>query len=91
MIETLTPLTETQAEVQRLARDFARRELAPHTAAWDKAEAMPPEVLRKLGELGFLGMLLPEEYGGMGLDSQDRKSTRLNSSHVALSRMPSSA
>jgi alkylation response protein AidB-like acyl-CoA dehydrogenase len=69
MIETLTPLTETQAEVQRLARDFARRELAPHTAAWDKAEAMPPEVLRKLGELGFLGMLLPEEYGGMGLDS----------------------
>ena len=48
--------------------DSARRELAPHTAAWDKAEAMPPEVLRKLGELGFLGMLLPEEYGGMGLD-----------------------
>ena len=69
MIETLTPLSETQAEIQRLARDFARRELAPHSAAWDKAEALPPEVLRKLGELGFLGMLLPEEYGGMGLDS----------------------
>jgi alkylation response protein AidB-like acyl-CoA dehydrogenase len=69
MIETLTPLTETQAEIQRLARDFARRELAPHSAAWDKAEALPPGILRKLGELGFLGMLLPEEYGGLGLDS----------------------
>jgi alkylation response protein AidB-like acyl-CoA dehydrogenase len=69
MIETLTPLTETQRAIQRTARDFARAELAPHAAAWDKAEKADPAVQRKLGELGFLGMLLPEEFGGLGLDS----------------------
>jgi alkylation response protein AidB-like acyl-CoA dehydrogenase len=69
VIETLTPLSESQKAIQQLARDFARDELAPHAAAWDKAEQGDPAVQRKLGELGFLGMLLPEEYGGLGLDS----------------------
>ena len=69
MIETLTPLSEQQRAVQQLAREFAARELAPFAAAWDKASEMDPAVIGKLGALGFLGMLLPEEYGGLGLDS----------------------
>lgn len=69
MIDTLTPLSDEQREIQRLARDFAEGELAPHAAAWDKAEQIDPGVRHKLGELGFLGMLLPESVGGLGLDS----------------------
>lgn len=69
VIDTLTPLSEQQRAVQLLARDFAARELAPHAAAWDRAANGDPAVIAKLGELGFLGMLLPEEYGGLGLDS----------------------
>lgn len=69
MIETLTPLTEEQREIQRLARDFAQQELAPFAAEWDRAEATDPAVRHKLGELGFLGMRLPEEFGGLGLDT----------------------
>jgi hypothetical protein len=69
MIETLTPLSDSQKAIQQLARDFARRELAPFAAAWDKAETADPAVRHKLGEIGFLGMLLPEAYGGLDLDS----------------------
>ncbi|HVZ47460.1 MAG TPA: acyl-CoA dehydrogenase family protein [Gemmatimonadaceae bacterium] len=69
MIETLTPLSESQRAIQQVARDFARAELAPHAAAWDRAEQADPAVRRRLGELGFLGMLLPESVGGLGLDS----------------------
>lgn len=68
MIHTLTQLSETQQQIQLLARDFAERELAPHAAAWDKAQMADPAVVGKLGQLGFLGMLLPEEHGGLGLD-----------------------
>lgn len=69
MIDTLTPLSDEQREIQRLAREFATSEIAPFAGAWDKAEAADPAVRFKLGELGFLGMLLPTEYGGLGLDS----------------------
>ncbi len=69
MIETLTPLSESQRAIQAVARDFAARELAPHAAAWDKAGEPDPSVVGRLGELGFLGMLLPESVGGLGLDS----------------------
>jgi len=69
MIETLTPLSDQQRAVQQLAKDFATRELAPFAGAWDKASEQDPTVIGKLGALGFLGMLLPEEYGGLGLDT----------------------
>jgi len=69
VIDTLTPLSDEQREIQRLAREFATSEIAPFAGAWDKAEAADPAVRFKLGELGFLGMLLPTEYGGLGLDS----------------------
>jgi alkylation response protein AidB-like acyl-CoA dehydrogenase len=66
---SLTPLTEQQQEIQRLARDFAATEIAPHAARWDREAHFPRDVAARLGELGFLGMLLPEEYDGLGLDT----------------------
>jgi alkylation response protein AidB-like acyl-CoA dehydrogenase len=69
MIETLTPLTESQRAIQQMAKDFARTELAPFAAKWDADEQCDPSVQKKLGDLGFLGMLLPEDVGGLGLDS----------------------
>jgi len=62
-------VAEQRREIVALARDFAAREIAPHAAEWDRAKAMPREVLAKLGELGFFGMRVPEEYGGLGLDT----------------------
>src|SRR5688572_26152855 len=69
MAWALTPLTEEQREIQRVARSFAERELAPHVDAWDRDATFDPAVIKKLGELGFLGMLLPEEHDGMALDT----------------------
>jgi len=69
MIETLTPLSENHRAVQSLAREFAAREIAPFAAAWDRAAEMDPAIVGKLGDLGFLGMLLPESVGGLGLES----------------------
>ncbi len=60
-------LTEEQEQIRQLARDFAEKELRPRTAEWDAKSEMHSEVLPLLGELGFFGMLLPEEYGGLGL------------------------
>jgi alkylation response protein AidB-like acyl-CoA dehydrogenase len=65
----LTPLTEEQLSIQAVARDFAHRELAPHTAAWDRDAYFEPALIKKLGDLGFLGMMIPEEFDGMGLDT----------------------
>ena len=66
---SLTPLTEEQREIQTLARDFAAAEIAPHAARWDRESCFPVAVARRMGELGFLGMLLPERYDGLGLDT----------------------
>ena len=65
----LHPLTEEQTEVQKLARDFALAEIAPHAAEWDQKAYFEPSLVKKLGELGFLGMMLPEEYDGLGTDT----------------------
>src|SRR5690242_4828779 len=65
----LLPLTEEQREIQRVAREFARAELAPHVAEWDRESRFDPAIATKLGALGFLGMLLPEHYDGLGLDT----------------------
>jgi len=66
---SLMPLTEEQREIQQLARDFASTELAPHAAQWDREAHFPVAVARRMGELGFLGMLVPEQYDGLGLDT----------------------
>src|SRR3954470_3936939 len=68
-MRALTPLTEEQLSIQSVARDFARTELAPHSAAWDRDAYFEPTIIPKLGELGFLGMMIPEEFDGLGLDT----------------------
>ncbi|HEV2180941.1 MAG TPA: acyl-CoA dehydrogenase family protein [Gemmatimonadaceae bacterium] len=65
----LIPLTEEQRGIQQLARDFAHEEIAPHTDAWDRDAVFDRGIITRLGELGFLGMLIPEELGGLGLDT----------------------
>jgi alkylation response protein AidB-like acyl-CoA dehydrogenase len=65
----LHPLTDLQQEIQTLARNFARTDIAPHSAKWDQEAKFDPSIVKKLGDLGFLGMLLPEEYDGLGADT----------------------
>jgi alkylation response protein AidB-like acyl-CoA dehydrogenase len=62
-------MTEEQQQIRDLAREFAEGELRPHAEAWDREASFPREVIGKLGELGFLGMLLPEQYDGLELDT----------------------
>src|SRR5690242_768029 len=69
MAWALTPLTEEQREIQRTAREFALAEIAPYSAAWDRDAYFEPALVGKLGALGFLGMMIPEEYDGLGLDT----------------------
>ena len=61
-------LTAEQREIQAVARDFARAEIEPHAAEWDRAHGFPRELLGSLAELGLLGVCVPETYGGAGAD-----------------------
>ena len=61
-------LTEEHIMIRDMARDFARREIAPHAHAWEKAGWIDDTVVSKMGELGLLGMVVPEEWGGTYLD-----------------------
>ncbi|MBK8062458.1 MAG: acyl-CoA dehydrogenase family protein [Gemmatimonadetes bacterium] len=65
----LIPLTEEQRAIQQAARDFAHAELAPHSERWDRESFFDRSIVGKLGALGFLGMLIPEAYDGLGLDT----------------------
>lgn len=65
----LTPLTEQQHAIIDAAREFAASELAPNVSQWDRDAHFEPSIIRKLGELGFLGMLHPEQFDGLGLDT----------------------
>jgi butyryl-CoA dehydrogenase len=62
-------LTEEQRIVQESARDFANREIAPKAAEIDKGGRWPGEIVAKMAELGFLGVAIPQEHGGAGLDA----------------------
>lgn len=62
-------LTEEQRLVRGAARDFAAREIAPKAAEIDKSGRWPAEIVAKMAELGFLGVAIPQEYGGAGLDA----------------------
>ncbi|MFF8840088.1 acyl-CoA dehydrogenase family protein [Streptomyces sp. NPDC015130] len=61
-------LSEEQEAVRRLAEDFVAREVTPHATAWDRAEEVDRAIVKKLGAVGFLGLTIPEEYGGSGGD-----------------------
>jgi len=60
-------LTDDQISIRDMVRDLARREIAPHSLEWDEAQHFPRELFRQLGELGLLGVIIPDEYGGAGL------------------------
>jgi alkylation response protein AidB-like acyl-CoA dehydrogenase len=61
-------LTDDQREIRELARRFADEEVAPHAAQWDREHRFPKEVLAHLGELGLMGVCVPEEHAGAGAD-----------------------
>ena len=60
--------TDEQRMIRDTARDFARAELAPNAARWDDEGYVPDATIAKMGELGLMGMLVPEEWGGIGAD-----------------------
>lgn len=62
-------LTEEQRLIQQTARDFARREIAPHAAAIDREHRFPREIIARMAELNLMGIMVPEAYGGAGLDA----------------------
>jgi alkylation response protein AidB-like acyl-CoA dehydrogenase len=59
--------TPEQVQLRREVRDFATKEILPHVMEWDENQIFPLEVIKKLGQLGYLGAIFPEEYGGAGL------------------------
>src|ERR1700739_5170867 len=71
--ESLYPfvLTEEQEALRREIREFAAREIAPNVMKWDEASEFPLDVVKKLGQMGLLGVIFPPEYGGSGLGYVD--------------------
>ncbi len=61
-------LSQEQVALRELAAEFTDREVAPHAAAWDRAESVDLGIVPKLAKLGFLGLTVPESYGGVGGD-----------------------
>jgi alkylation response protein AidB-like acyl-CoA dehydrogenase len=61
--------TESQRKLVAMVRDFCQREVKPHAQEWDREERFPREVVSELGDLGLLGMSVPEELGGSALDA----------------------
>ena len=60
-------LSEEQQQIKQTIREFAEAELAPHVSEWDEAQHFPVELRPKFAELGIMGVLVPEEYGGAGM------------------------
>ena len=59
--------TEEQRQLRKSVREFAEGEIAPHVMEWDEVSHFPTELLPKLGEMGLMGVIFPEDYGGAGL------------------------
>ena len=64
-------LTENQILIRDTIRDFAQKKIKPKVMEWDEAQHFPMEIFRELGELGFMGIIFPENYGGAGLGYVD--------------------
>ncbi len=65
----LFPFTEEHKMIRQTAREFAQREIAPIAAEYDESGEFPFETIMKMGEMGFMGIEVPEEYGGAGMDT----------------------
>lgn len=63
--------TDEQEQLRRTVREFAEAEIRPHVMEWDEDSRFPHELIPKLADMGFLGVIFPEEYGGAGLGYQD--------------------
>jgi alkylation response protein AidB-like acyl-CoA dehydrogenase len=59
--------TEQQTMIRDSVREFAKKEVLPHYRIWDESQEFPRHIFEKLGEMGLMGMLIPEEYGGAGM------------------------
>src|ERR1700759_1581642 len=59
--------TEITTQVAQTAADFAARRILPHVMEWDESQEFPVNIFKELGELGLMGILVPEEFGGSGL------------------------
>lgn len=59
--------TEMQQQIAQVIRDFGKTHIQPHVLEWDEAQFFPVDLFKKLGELGLMGVLVPEQYGGSGL------------------------
>jgi alkylation response protein AidB-like acyl-CoA dehydrogenase len=64
-------LTENNLQIQKLARDFAQNRIAPVAMKYDESQEFPMEIVKELGEMGFLGIIFPEEYEGANLTTVD--------------------
>jgi alkylation response protein AidB-like acyl-CoA dehydrogenase len=64
-------LTDEQLQIQQMVRDFAESEIKPNLAEWDEAQHFPVDTFKRAGQLGMLGVTMPEEYGGAGLSYID--------------------
>ena len=64
-------LSDEQEQIKQMVREFAESEIKPHVMEWDEAQQFPLETMKRLGELGMLGAIFPEEYGGAGLSYID--------------------
>ncbi|MCR6720462.1 MAG: acyl-CoA dehydrogenase [Chitinophagaceae bacterium] len=75
MTNSLSPMmqSETTKQVAQMARDFAQKHIQPHVMEWDESQQFPLDLFRQMGQLGMLGVLVPEEYGGAGLSYTEYK------------------
>lgn len=69
MNEALFPLSDEHKMIRDAARDFAKSEIAPIAAQFDESGEFPHETIKKMGEMGFMGIEVPEQYGGAGMDT----------------------
>ncbi|MBJ6144460.1 acyl-CoA dehydrogenase family protein [Hymenobacter sp. BT559] len=66
-----TVATENQAMIAQMVRDFGQQHIKPHFMRWDETQEFPRDTFRQLGELGLMGVLVPQEYGGTGFGYQE--------------------
>jgi len=67
MVAEISTKNELLQEIAKSVRDFANLHIRPNVMEWDESQTFPVEIFRKLGELGLMGVLVPEQYGGAGL------------------------